>query len=88
MNKAKRLIELMSEETFKPGDRVQLKDSAGVDSNKLGVIVDRSEVRTSGRGVPTNVQGAYKPVDWSREVVIKLDDGNIITMFKNLVRKV
>jgi hypothetical protein len=49
------------------------------------VIVDRSAVKTDGRGIPTNVQGAYKPVDWSREEAIRLDSGEIVTMYKQLI---
>jgi len=70
---------------FPVGTKVRISDGSGVDSNKTGIVVSRSEVKTDGRGVPVNVQGAYKPVDWSREVAIKLDDGNLITMFKNRV---
>lgn len=55
---------------------------SGIDSDKTGVIVDRSEVQANGRGIPSNVQGHYKPTDWSREVAVKLDDGSLITMFK------
>lgn len=70
---------------FYIGQRVVLSPNAGIDSNKTGTIVDSSEVVTDGRGIPTNVQGAYKPVDWKKEVAIRLDTGEIITMFKNRV---
>jgi hypothetical protein len=65
------------------GTRVKVSDGSGIDSGKEGIIVERSRVRTDGRGVPTNIIGAYKPVDWSRDVAVQLDNGSIITMPKN-----
>lgn len=70
---------------FSVGNKVKISDGSGVDSNKTGVIVSPREIKTDGSGVPVNVQGAYKPVDWNREVAVRLDDGNLITMFKNRV---
>ena len=44
-------------------------------------------MKVDGHGVPRNVaSGNYKPVDWKREVAIRLDDGKLITMFKNRIR--
>ncbi len=69
-----------------PGMRVKIAGGSGIDSDEEGVIVPRTEVKTDGAGVPSNsVQGHYKPVDWSREVAIRLDNGGLITMFKNRV---
>lgn len=67
---------------YRAGTRVRVAAGSGLDSGKTGRIVRPSEVKTDGRGIPTNVQGAYKPVDWKREVAIRLDDGTLITMFK------
>ena len=68
---------------FRVGERVCVGvGHSGVDSGKCGVVVDRREVRTNGRGVPTEVAGAYKPVDWKSEVAIRLDNGKLITMYK------
>jgi len=72
---------------LKEGDRVKISGGSGVLSGKEGVVVDKKTVKTDGRGIPTNVEGAYKPVDWNKEVAIRLDDGEIVTMFKNRVRK-
>lgn len=68
---------------LKPGSRVKVTQGSGLDSNKEGIVIPPNMVKTNDRGVPINVNGAYKPVDWKREVAIKLDDGEIITMFKN-----
>lgn len=65
------------------GDQARISGGTGIDSDKIVTIVAPSEVKTDGRGIPTNVAGAYKPVDFSREVAIKYDDGSIGTMFKN-----
>lgn len=68
---------------FKVGDRVSVTHGSGVDSGKAGTVVNPREVKTDGRLVPTNIRGAYKPVDWKREVAVRLDNGELITMFKN-----
>ena len=53
------------------GDRVKVSGGSGLDSGKEGVVVHSREVKTDGRGVPTNIKGAYKPVDHTREHVIR-----------------
>lgn len=65
------------------GERVRVSEGSGIDSGKTGVIVSPGEVKTRGDLVPTNIEGAYKPVDWKREVAVRLDNGELITMFKN-----
>jgi len=72
-----------SRQSYRPGTRVKVAGGSGLDSDKTGTIVDRSGVQTDGRGIASNIQGHYKPTDWSREVAVKLDDGTLITMFKN-----
>lgn len=70
---------------FPPGTRVQVSGGSGIDSDKVGTVIDRSSVKTrsTGGGIIPDIQGHYKPADWSREVAVKLDDGGVITMFKN-----
>jgi hypothetical protein len=68
---------------FAQGDAVRIGSGSGVLTGREGVIVSPTEVRTDGRGIPTNIRGAYRPVDWSKEVAIRLDDGELVTMFKN-----
>jgi uncharacterized C2H2 Zn-finger protein len=70
-------------QSFQPGTKARISSGSGVDSDKIVTIVDRSLVKTDGRGIPTNVSGAYKPVDWNREVAFQYEDGTIGTMFKN-----
>ena len=56
----------------------------------IRTVMDDNEVITisdDGRGIPTNVEGAYRPVDWSNETAVRLDDGALITMFNNLFAK-
>jgi len=73
---------------LKVGDRVRVSEGSGLESGVTGTIVSmwefNSNIGTNERGVP-NIEGYYKPVDWSREVPLKLDDGSYITMFKNRV---
>lgn len=68
---------------FRTGDRVQISFGSGLDSNKIGTVVNRNTVRTDNNMVPKNISGAYKPVNWNFEVAVQLDDGELITMFKN-----
>mgnify|MGYP000973968177 FL=1 len=73
---------------FMPGDRVRIADLSGVDSNKVVTIANMSDIKTDGMGVPTNVDGAYKPVDWFNEYPIRYEDGSFGLMFKNRLSKV
>jgi hypothetical protein len=68
---------------YRVGVRVRVTEGSGLDSNKSGTIVDSSEVKTDGSRTPTNIQGAYKPVNWKDEVAVRLDNGTLITMFKS-----
>lgn len=72
--------------SYKPGTRVRISEGSGHWSNKKGVIVERRSVpmRRDGSGIP-DLTGHYSAVDWSREVAVKLDNGELITMFKNRV---
>lgn len=70
------------------GTPVRVSDGSGVNSNKVGMVVSPNEIKTNGRGVPINVDGAYKPVDWGRESAVQLDDGNLITMFNNRLHQI
>jgi hypothetical protein len=72
---------------LKPGDHVRVAEGSGLDSGRIGVVVDQrefqTEVGTNERMVP-NIPGHYKPVDWAREVAIRYDDdGSLQTVFKN-----
>lgn len=93
MNKYKKAIhaiinEIMSESNVKIGDTAKISHGSGIDSGKVVTIVDKSNIKTDGRGAPTNVSGAYKPIDWNKEVAIKYVDGTFGTMFKNRLQKV
>lgn len=68
---------------FKIGQKVKVSAGSGVASNKIATVVDRREITTDGRGIPKNVEGAYKPVDWNKEIAIKYENGEYDTMFKN-----
>ena len=65
------------------GQKAKISGGSGVDSDKVVTIVDKSNIVTTGFGTPSNVKGAYKPVDWNREVAIQYEDGSFGTMFKN-----
>lgn len=87
INESTNKKKIMSE-GFRLGMKVQVSDGSGLDSNKMGTVVSPREVKTDGRGTPTNVSGAYKPVDWSRETAVRLEDGSLITMFNNRLKSI
>jgi hypothetical protein len=59
---------------------------AGLDSGLTGTVVKPGDVKINGRGIPTNIPGAYKPVDWDKEVAIRLDNGGLTTMQKGRIK--
>jgi hypothetical protein len=72
----------MRRKKFRVGMRVQIADCSGIDSNKIGTITSPSKVRVNGRGVP-DVPGHYRPADWTKQVPLVTDDGELIIMFKD-----
>ena len=73
----------MATPKFHKGKRVKVTGGSGLDSDKVGTVVCNRKVKTDYRGVPTNVEGAYHPVDWTKEVAVELDEGRLITMYKS-----
>ena len=66
------------------GQRVKIVSGSGIDSNKEGNIRPWSEMKTDGRGIPTNLaNNPYKPVDRNSERLIRFDDGTMVTMYTN-----
>jgi hypothetical protein len=70
------------------GNKVEISQGSGIDSGKIGVVVGPGKVKTNGRGIPTNIPGAYAPINWQSEVVIEFPDGSLSIMDKNRVRKI
>jgi len=75
-------------EDISVGDRVQVSEGSGTWSGIEAIVVDQSNVETDGRGIPTNVPGAYQPVNWDEEVALQLEDGSIDVMFIDRLKKV
>jgi len=75
-------------EAINHGDEVQISDHYGLDRRQRGIVLHPSKVRTNGRGVPTDVPGAYKPVDHKKEHVVKLHNGSHAVVPKRLLTKV
>lgn len=80
--------EVVSSNALGIGAKAKIAGGSGTDSNKTVTIVDKSNIKTDGRGIPTNVSGAYKPIDWSKEVAIQYEDGKFGTMFKNRLQPI
>ncbi len=68
---------------FYPGDKVRISEGSGIDSGKIVIIVSRDNIQTDGRGIPTNVEGEYKPIDWNQQEAFQYEDGTYGTMYKN-----
>jgi hypothetical protein len=64
-------------------DRFRVSEGSGVASGKDVRIAHHSEIKTNGRGVPTNIEGAYKPIDWKREAAVQYEDGKYDVLPKN-----
>ena len=59
---------------------VELNEGSQVkitECGKIATIVSKSNVVTTSAGTPTNVKGAYRPVNWLNEVAVKYEDGSI-----------
>jgi len=72
------MVEQVKVEQVKVGDRVTIKRNSGPDSDKSGTVVAKKDLKT---------QNGYRPIDWTKEVAVQLDEGDIITMFKNRLVK-
>ena len=65
---------------FKIGQVVQVCHCKGLNSGRIGRVVDRREVRTDGRGVSL-IPGHYKPT-YSYEIPLRdIKTGELFTMF-------
>ena len=54
------------------GDKIEILPGSGVSSSKkYATVISKSEIKTDGKGVPTNIPGAYKAIDWKKEIPIK-----------------
>ena len=62
--------------------RVMITEGSGLDSGKAGVLVSLSTIPTDHRGIP-KLSGHYRPLDRKKELAVLLDNGRLITMFKN-----
>ncbi len=51
-------------------------------------MVSPYHIHTRGDGVPTNVNGAYKPVNWKKEVAIQYEDGTFGIMLKSHLNEI
>ena len=68
---------------MKPGTKIRIAEGSGIDSGKTGVVVHRGCIKfkqTAGGLIP-DLPGHYKPLG-SDELPVRLDSGEIITMFK------
>jgi hypothetical protein len=74
-------------EAIKYGDEVTISHNYGIDSGKQGTVLHPNKVRTNERGVPTDVPGAYKPVDHKKEHVVKLHSGSYAVVPKGSLTK-
>jgi hypothetical protein len=65
---------------FTIGQVVHVQICKGLNSGRIGRVVDRREVRTDGRGVPL-IPGHYKPM-YPDEIALRdVKTGELFTMF-------
>jgi hypothetical protein len=84
----KKMKDMELTEKLDVGTKVKIADLSGVYSNREGTIVDKTKIKTDGKGIPTNVDNnPYKPVDWSKESAVEFKDGKLITMFNERIIK-
>lgn len=75
-------------DTHPVGMRVRVSHGSGVHSNKTGTVANWKEVKLDTRGIPA-LGGEYHALDGHRrnaERLVKLDNGEMITMHKNRLR--
>ena len=65
------------------GSKMKISEGSGIDSGNIVTVVDRSNIKTDGSGVPTNVVGAYSRVDWKKYSPIQYDNGEFGYVSKN-----
>ena len=60
---------------FKPGDKV-INMEVGIGREKEAIVVDKKEIKMDEKGIPKNIPGAYKQIDWSKNIPIKYVHNN------------
>ena len=81
---------------FRVGQMVRVVEGSGLASGRLARVVSRDAVRVDGRGIPTNIEGAYSPVEWDKETAIRYvgesrhgePSGKLDTMWNERLRPV
>lgn len=68
---------------YRPGMKCRIAPGSGIDSGAVVSIEFNDVIRIDSNGIPRNVAGAYKPVNWATELAFKREDGTFGTMFKN-----
>lgn len=71
---------------IRPGTRVQVCICSGLDSGRTGVVVDatRPEYRPY---IAIGCDGRYKPFNFRTEALVRTDNGQFFTMFKDRLVK-
>ena len=63
-------------------------EGMGINSKRTVEIAPKYLVKTDSRGIPTNVQGAYQPVNWKTHVaIIYMSTGELDIVPKKYLRK-
>ena len=64
--------------------RVMIAEGSGLNSGRAGDLVPLSTVPIDSQGIP-KLPGHYRPLNCKKEFAVLLDNGRLITMFKNRV---
>jgi hypothetical protein len=73
---------------FPIGTRVKVREGAGLDSGREGIVVSSRILPTNGRGVPDIGEGHYNPFCPSKEAVVQDNHGDLFTMFWSCLLRV
>lgn len=63
--------------------KCQIAACSGIDSGAVVTLCTNDVIKKDRAGIPRNVAGAYKPVNWATELAFQRKDGTFGTMFKN-----
>jgi hypothetical protein len=73
----------MARNRILPGMKVRVCAGSGCLSDQIVTVAFPSEIKLDGRGVPALNKGHYNPIDFRKEVGIRMSDGTLDTMFIN-----
>lgn len=88
MKRKKKKNPSLYKHALRAGDRVILTGKAHADEGRTATVVGPHSIKKTSRGVVDLQRGVFVPVDWSREIAVKVSGGEIDAWPKAWVRPV